>query len=150
MIDVDAQPGCRLFFFLLTSHVFRLTSKSFHYIQRQVSMPRGSRHRRGVHILRCPFIGCPQTFRGESGRTNHVRTVHPRADRHRVKSNVSDIRLDSPTPTRSSPPQSPVSYHSPSPELELPQEPQEGPRQRQTLKTRTYHPFLNGKSLAPS
>jgi hypothetical protein len=93
-------------------------------------MPRGSRHRRGIHILRCPFEGCPKTFRGESGRTNHVRTVHPRADRHQVP--VSDIQAP-PSPTRSSPPRSLVN-RSTSPELPQPR------------GKKTYHPFLNGKS----
>lgn len=103
-------------------------------------MPRGSRHRRGFHILRCPFKGCPKTFRGESGRTNHVRTVHPRADRHQVP--VSDIQAPlsptrsslTPSPTNYSPSQSPDN-RSPSPELPQPQE------------KKTYHPFLNGKSF---
>lgn len=104
-------------------------------------MPRGSRHRRGIHILQCPYEGCPKTFRGESGRTNHVCTIHPRADRHQIPH--LDIQAP-PSPTRSSsdsspspsyPPQSPANQ-SPSPE----------PPQHQGKKT--YHPFLNGKSSA--
>ena len=111
-------------------------------------MPRGSQRCRGIHILRCPFAGCPKTFRGKSSHTNHVQTVHPRHMQHRAPASDSDIQVSLPTPSRSSLPYSPqavyqpqVGSHSPSPEIELPQEPQEG--QQQTLKT--YHPFLNGE-----
>ena len=88
----------------------------------------------------------PKTFRGESGCMNHVWTVHPRhMQQHRAPASDSDIQVSSPTPSRSSLPHSPVyqpqvGFHSPSLEIELPQEPQEG---QQTLKT--YHPFLNSE-----
>ena len=101
--------------------------------------------------LHCPFQGYPKSFRSESGCTNHVCSVHPRANRHHVA--APDIQLP-PLPTWSSPqlfntnpfqeqsPQPPVGYpgasstahQSPSPKLQ-PQEPQ----------WKTYHPFLNGK-----
>ena len=67
---------------------------------------------------------------------------------HRAPASDSDIQVSLPTLSRSSLPHLPqavykpqVGSHSPSSEIELPQEPQEG--QQQTLKT--YHPFLNSE-----
>ena len=107
-------------------------------------MSRGSR-RRAFQALRCPFAGCPKIFRSESGRTNHVRSVHPRANRHHVLPPLADIQVP-PSPTRLSPalsnvnlsqegsPEAPSILQAPSPEPD-----QVAPEQK------TYHPFLNGK-----
>ena len=101
-------------------------------------MPRGSR-RRAFQALRCPFTGCPKIFRSESGRTNHVRSVHPRANRHHVLPPLADIQVP-PSLTRLSPvlssPEAPsiLQLEAPSPEPD-----QAAPEQK------NYHPFLNGK-----
>ena len=47
-------------------------------------MPRGSRKRKPINFkdLPCPHRGCTEAFRSEAGRTNHVRTMHPRPTGH--------------------------------------------------------------------
>lgn len=129
------------------SHVVWLVTSVLNDLYFLLVMPRGSR-RRAFQVLRCPFAGCPKTFRSESGRTNHVRSVHPRANlnRHHVLP-LADIQVP-PSPTRLSPslsnvnlsqegsPEPPSIHQAPSPE---PGSSQAAPEQK------TYHPFLNGK-----
>ena len=102
-------------------------------------MPRGSRHR-SFETLRCPFQGCPKAFRSQAGRTNHVRSVHPRADRHRqvIQPDI-EVRA-SPTPSRSSPR---LPNIDPFPEDSS--EPAEHHPPPAVPQRKTYHPFLNGK-----
>ena len=136
----------KIFCWSLISHVVRspyscLTSPSF---LPNTTMPRGSRHR-SFQTLRCPFQGCPKTFRSQAGRTNHVRSVHPRADRYQqvIQPDI-EVRA-SPTPSRSSP-----QLPNIDPFLEDSLEPAEhrspAPGPPPVIPQRkTYHPFLNGK-----
>ena len=109
-------------------------------------MPRGYRCR-NFQVLCCPFAGCPKSFQSDSGCTNHVRSIHPRANRHRVLpvAPLADIQVPpSPTLSHSSPqlpninpwegsPVPPSIHQSPDP-----------PPTRAAPERRTYHPFLNG------
>ncbi|KAF8951994.1 hypothetical protein BDZ97DRAFT_1931423 [Flammula alnicola] len=107
-------------------------------------MPRGRRNQR--LSLRCPYRGCPRTFRAESGRTNHVHTVHSGTNGHRVAQNPET-------------PQSPNRQHqnhstagSPSgPPSDYPDLPEGGPPSPDRPQpggpgpTKTYHHFLDGR-----
>jgi len=108
------------------------------------TMPRGSQHK-SFQTLRCPFQGCPKTFRSQAGCTNHVLSVHPRADRHRQVIQP-DIEVPaSPTPSHSStqlPDINPFPEDSSEPAEH--QYPAPGPPPA-IPQRKTYHPFLNGK-----
>lgn len=111
-------------------------------------MPRGSKRltvRASAPNLPCTQRGCPRTFRNESGRTKHVRTMHPKFDGHRLPVNLQEVLLESPTSSVSGSSPMMPSLPAPGPE-QYEQEPEEYIR---GLK-RTYHPFINGFIHYPS
>jgi len=109
-------------------------------------MPRGSKSRTSAN-LPCTQRGCPRTFRSESGQTNHVQTVHPKFDGHRLPVNPQKLIPESPTsspiPSYSggSPVMLPLPLQSPSP---APEQNKHEPEKNIPKLKRTYHPFLNG------
>jgi hypothetical protein len=109
-------------------------------------MPRGSKSRPSAANISCTRRGCPRTFRSESGRTNHVRTAHPRFDGHRLRV-IPQAIPGSPTSSSvsgGSPMMLPSPLKSPSP---TPERHEQEPEEHIPKLKRTYHPFINGLSL---
>ena len=109
-------------------------------------MPRGSKnHRPSAASLPCTRKGCPRTFKSESGRTNHVQTLHPEFNGHRLPVNPQEVPVILESPTSSVSGGSPMMLPSP------PQSPSPAPEQHEPgeyiprLK-RIYHLFINGLS----
>ena len=102
-------------------------------------MPRGSRRRKPINFkdLPCPHRGCIETFRSEAGRTNHVRTMHPRPTSQPDEPTRLSPHLQDPSPPMSPGPAEPEASYSP------PGSPPPGP-ERHPRQSRTYHPFLSG------
>lgn len=109
-------------------------------------MPRGSKFRPSAANLPCTQRGCPRTFRSESGRTNHVRTAHPKFDGHRLPVNPQEVIPESPTSSSvsgGSPMMLSSPLQSPSP---VPEQHECEPEEYIPRLKRTYHPFINGLS----
>ena len=101
-------------------------------------MPRGSQQQKPINFkdLPCPHRGCIETFRSKAGRTNHVRTMHPRPTSQPDEPTRLSPHLQDPSPPMSPGPAEPEASYSP------PGSPPPGP-ERHPRQSRTYHPFLS-------